>query len=300
MLQKANADRAFSLLKTTLSKLYPVEHWTMSTTADAVYPFAPRFCWAFFRADPEMLGRLAEALRNYKGSMSWVFGPAPANTLCLVAAEPGSNQFVGYPPVSRSGALSAKEGAEQLSGPTEEFIDQAVTDVPYLCFYLEQCLGLEQLPPKSFDPQLIAPLDPPSVESAPFDFVERGMHVAWIVYGVTTESREGKGNGPFDRRMLHFSVTAEEWRRIDADTLDETYRPSGVTRSETGSFPFLAKIQEHESAYFRGVEVEALRQECLRARARTSTPLAIRGLDKLILLCSWAQHTAGDILLRAP
>lgn len=275
---KANTDApsAFSQLAATLSKLYPIEQWTMSTAADAEYPFAPRFCWEFFRADPDRLSRLSEAFRSYKGRVSWMLGPPSANAICLVATRSGTNQFVGYPAVSQT--QTPPKGLEPLAD--DEFVDQAVADVPSLCSYLERYLGLEQSASKSFDPQLIAPPDPPPVESAPVDFVERGMHVAWIVYGSASS----------DRQMLHFSVADKEWRRIEGHILEK----------DSDTFPLLTSIQETESAYFRGEEVEALRQECLRARAGTSTPSAIRGLDKLILLCHWARHLRGDLFLRAP
>jgi hypothetical protein len=294
-MEKIEATSVSLRLKTTLSKLYPIEHWAMSTRADAGYPFAPRFCWEFFRADPETLRRLSEAIRNYSGGVSWVFGPPSAGATCLVAAELGRGQFVGYPSID--GYPPVNGPMEPLTLPTEEFIDKALIDIRSLCSHLERDLGLEQLAAKSFDPRLIAPHDPPSVDIAPFDFVERGMHVAWIIHGGATESGAGKQASPRARQLLHFSVTAEEWRRIEAGLLDKDSQPNGVARP---SWLLLTKIQETESAYFRGTEVESLRQECLAVRASASTPLAIRGLDKLILLCNWAHHKAGDLFLRAP
>jgi hypothetical protein len=290
-MEEADPLSVFSQLKTTLSKLYPIEHWAISSKADAAYPFAPRFCWVYFRPDPETLGRLGEAIRDYKSSVSWVIGPPLNNATCLVAAKQGLGQFVGYPSIDRP--------AERQPLPTGEFVDQALADVPNLCAHLEQYLRLEHLAAKSFDSGLISPPDPPSADVAPFDFVERGMHVAWIVYTGRIEGREREGTSSGDRHMLHFSVTTKEWRQIEAELFDGA-TTAGVARSRNGAFPLLAKIQESESVYFRGAEVATLRQECLRARASTSKPLAIRGLDKLILLCNWAQHGAGDILLRAP
>lgn len=289
-MEEAHSLSVFSQLKTSLSKLYPIEHWATSLKTDAAYPFAPRFCWEFYRADPETLGRLGEAIRDYKGNVSWVVGPPLNNATCLVAVNRGLGQFVGYPSIDRA--------AEQQPLPTREFVDQALADVSKLSAHLERYLRLEHLAAKSFDPGLIAPPDPPSADAVPSDFVEQGMHVAWVVYtGRLEGAREGPS--PSDRRMLHFSVTTKEWRQIEAELFDET-TTTGVARSRSGEFPLVAKIQESESTYFRAGEIAALRQECLRARASTSNPLAIRGLDKLLLLCNWAQHGAGDILLRAP
>ena len=294
MAQKADPISVFSQLKTTLSKLYPIEHWTISTTADAINPFAPRFCWKFFRPDPEMLARLGEGIRSYKGNVNWVLGPPASNApICLVAARRNRNQFAGYPPISRPEVFSSNVGMELESIPTQELIDQALADVSNLCSHLERYLKLEGMPAKSFDSRLAAPHDPPSPESPPIDFVERGMHVAWIV-------QQGTNASSGDKRMLHFSVAEDEWRRIHDDILVDTSAVSAATRTEADSFPLLSRIEESESAYFRRAEVELLRQECLRARARTSDSLAIRGIDKLILICDWANHMAGEILLRAP
>ena len=291
MASRVDAIAAFSQLKTTLSKLYPIEHWTMSTTLDGTYPFAPRFCWQFFRADPETLRRLGEAIRSYPGDISWIIGPPLAKERCLIATMAG-NSFVGYPPISL-GAILTKENEVAQSPPTEEFVNQALADVPKLCSHLEGYLKLEGRSEKSFDYRLAVPADPPSLQSDPTDFVEPGMHVAWIV-------RTGVGHRETKRRMLHFSVTEDEWRRIHADILHGT---SSAREGEAGydaRFPLLSRIEETESICFAGAEVEALETECLRARARSSESLVIRGLDKLILLCHWAQHEASDLLLRAP
>jgi len=216
MVQKADPISVFSQLKTTLSKLYPIEHWTVSTTPDVMHPFAPRFCWGFFRPDAETLARLREGIRNYKGSVIWIFGPPEANApICLVAAKPGRNQFVGYPPFSRPEDLFAKEGMEPESIPTAESIDQAVADVPNLCSHLERYLKLEGMPAKAFDSGWIAPRDPPSLESSLVDFVEQGMHVASIVH-------QGTSSGSNDWQMLHFSVAEDELREIHTNILDNS------------------------------------------------------------------------------
>ncbi len=298
MEQELDTISVFSQLKTTLSKLYPIERWAASTTANAKQPFAPRFCWEFFRADPEVLARLGQAFRDYKGTVSWVFGPPSGSAICVVAVKDGQ-QFVGYPPLGRSDASAVINGTERESLSTREFIDQAIADVPNLCSHLERVLELGNLPSKSFDSRLIAPSDPPFLDSAPSDFVERGMHVAWIVHRTSTDGQRGETVSG-TRRMLHFSVTNNEWRTIHTDVLDKTPVADGISHPDTRSFPLLSRISEYESVYFRNVEVVALREECLRARSSTSTPLAIRGLDKILLLCNWAQRMAADIVLKAP
>jgi hypothetical protein len=294
MQENSNAASAFSQLRSTLSKLYPIEHWAASTTPDSTLPFVPRFCWEFFRPAPDTLRRLGDALRSYNGSISWVLGPPSAEGVCLVAAKAkNSNLFVGYPPVDNAQSLRS---AEQLAPATENFVNEALTDIPNLCFHLEKQLKLDSLAPKPFEPALIAPNDPPSPE-ATLDFVERGVHVTWIIV------QSGSTDNPktaSDRHMLHFSVRDNEWDRIRAAIAANSSSGSVATKPEAGQFPLLSRIEESESAYFTEGEAEPLRLECLRVRRGTSDPLAIRGLDKLILICNWARQLGGDILLRAP
>ena len=285
---------AFAQLRTTLGRLCPIEHWAVSTNANAINPFAPRVCWKFFRPRPEMLVRLGDGLSSYEGSVSWVFGPPESNApLCLVATKRDRNRLVGYPPISQPLLSPSDVGMELESLPTREFIDQAVADIPSLSSHLEKFLKLEDMPARLFDSSLVAPHDPPSPESPPKDFVEHGMHVAWIV-------QPGADDSSGNKRMLHFSVAEDEWRRIHDDILVDASHASVATRTETESFPLLSRIEEYEGAYFSRAEVGLLRQECVRARARTFDSLAIRGLDKLILICDWANHMSGEISLRAP
>jgi hypothetical protein len=290
--QKDDDIYAISQLKTTLSKLYPIEHWAASATPDLRNPFAPRFCWKFFRPDPDMLVRLGEVIRSYRGAVNWAFAAPEGNTpLCLVAAKPGSGQYAGYPPLNPLGGPLTKMEVEPMA--TQDLIARALADIPNLCSHLERHLKLEDMPAKSFDPGLLAPPTAPSLETAPIDFVERGMHVAWIVRPDTTA-------GPGARRMLHFSVTDDEWRRIRAEMLNISSGLSATPRTESEVFPLLSRIEEFESVYFRRSEVGSLRDECLRARASTSDSLAIRGLDKLVLICNWAERVNGEILLSGP
>ena len=300
--RSSNITSAFSQLKAILSRLYPVEHWTVSIAADAVHPLVPRFCWEFFRADPDSLSRLGNSLRNYKGNVSWVIGPPSGSAMCIVAMRHGANGFVGYPPIAGPEDLRASVEARPPFEPSADFIDRAVADIPSLCSYLEQELGLKGLAEKLFDPRLVAPPEPPSSRATPFDFVEPGMHVAWIVKSGSTEEQEHEISPSNEKYMLHFGVREAEWRKIHTEILDRSFPLGDPTgrRAEPASFPLLSRIEETESVYFPRAEVEELRQECLRARSSTSDALAIRGLDKLIFLCAWARSDHADILLRAP
>jgi hypothetical protein len=171
MAERADADEAFSQIRTTLSKLCAIEVWTASTATDPLHPFAPRFCWEFFRADPDTLANLGRSLNSYKGGVAWVFGPSDIDGTCLVAAQHGRGQLVGYPPITANFPSST-----QLLAPADaEFIERAVADIASLC--AQKYLGLEHAATKVFDPGLAAPADPPSPTTPAVDFVERGVHV---------------------------------------------------------------------------------------------------------------------------
>ena len=146
--------------------------------------------------------------------------------------------------------------------------------------------------PQTFDPGWVAPAQSPFLYKRPIDFVEPGAHPAWIVWSDPHGPEESESQL---RRMLHFGVTEEEWRQIHADVLhagDESGASTG------NAFPHLSSIDPTDGAYFERGAIEALFAECLGARSRTTSPLAIRGLDKLILLCRWADHLSGDLYLQ--
>jgi len=122
MIQNQKDDDIYSIsqLKTTLSKLYPIEHWAASSTPDLRNPFAPRFCWKFFRPHPDDLARFGEVIRSYRGAVNWAFGAPEGNTaFCLVAAKPGRDQFAGYSPINpfRESTHQDGSGTYGNSGP---------------------------------------------------------------------------------------------------------------------------------------------------------------------------------------
>ncbi len=235
-----------------------------------------------------MLVRLDRALHNYKGRVSWMRGLSSESTpICLVAVRGDSSREVtGYPLLDASQicSLLAGLGGKQVPLSSEEFINQAVDDVPNLTAYLEQSLELKDVPTKELKP---AAEYPPSPDDEPIDFVEPGMHVVWII------QKDAQGEST-ERRFLHFDVTENEWRGIRTTFLGLT-----STSTDTSQFPLLSKIDPHDGAYFKRADVSLLRREILLVRSATRDTLTINGLDKLILICNWADHMSGDILFRA-
>jgi hypothetical protein len=295
---RESKSSVFLQLKNTLSKLYPIEESSFAIEPTDSYPFAPRFCWKFYRPDVEGSKRFGEAIRSYRGRVRWVLGPGIKELSCIVATndEPGSDsqRIVGYPPVAAtpSGSLS---DSGNLAMVNEQFVELAIADLPDFIEHLERSLHLEAVGPKSFDASMIAPLQPPPLGLVPPDFVERGMHVTWIIVQADKHQKTG---GMTERRMLHFGITDAEWSTICSEALGES--KDEMSQGRGADFPLLSRIKGYDSVLFEGSELYALRQECLKARARTSDPLAIRGLDKLLLMVNWARSLGGNLYMAGP
>jgi hypothetical protein len=285
------AASVFSPLKTVLSKVSPIESWKVSLTPTGPFESAPSIWWSFFRPEPEMLGRLSRAVDDYHGDVTWMLAPAGEGSgYYLVATRRKTSPFVGYPPIALDQEVIARRQPQRVS---REFLDAALADVPKLGSYLDRVLGLSAIRPKEFEARMIAPPEPPSLSEMPADFVERGVHTARIV------GRQGAGQPADTTRMLHFSVTLDEWLGIHTDVFGAQQK-SATLPAKAALFPLLFEIEEFDGAYFKGTEVEAFRKECVAARANVSNPVTIRGLDKLILMCNWAIHMGGDLSLDAP
>jgi hypothetical protein len=234
-----------------------------------------------------MLVRLDRAFQNYKGRVSWIRGLSSESTpICLLAVRGDSGRDVtGYPllDANQIGSLLAGLGGKQVPLPSEEFINQAVDDVANLTAYVEQYLELKDVPAKELKPADY----PPSPDDESIDFVEHGMHVVWII------QKDAQGEST-ERRFLHFGVTENEWNVIRTTFLGLTSTSAG-----TSQFPLLSKIDPHDGAYFKRADVSSLRREILLVRSATRDILTMNGLDKLILICNWADHMSADILFRA-
>src|ERR1700740_314562 len=215
----------FLQLKTTLSKLYPIEESSFALEPTLSQPIAPRFCWKFYRPDVVGYENFVNTVLSYQGRIRWVFGPEVRGMSCICATEADnrpvdSPTFVGYPPISSLDDNLLK-GSDQRLWPSKEFIDRTILDIPRFVAYLEKSLGLETLSPKLFDPKVIVPSEPPPSDSIPPDFLERGMHVTWIIQRQSEQQVKRPGSkASIQRKMLHFGVTEEEWHSIYSIVLD--------------------------------------------------------------------------------
>lgn len=301
-MEQNSSDSVFSQLRTTLSKLYPIEDSTFVLEPTESNSMVPRFCWKFFRPDVEGYKHFVEAVRSYRGTVRWVLGPGTNGLTCVVADGPNSNlpvnsSFVGYPPISNDSALG---NLRKSSQPTKEFIGQALSDVPMFAAYLEKSLNLENIAPKYFSPLLAAPASPRSPDSELSDFIEPGMQVTWITPDSSERvAADGRPRTQTERRMLHFGITGAEWGAIYSNLVASGSNAGGADSPKI-LFPLLLRFRSYESVYFKAFEVRELRKECVEARASTSDALAVRGLDKLVLICDWAESLAGNIYFAGP
>jgi hypothetical protein len=150
------------------------------------------------------------------------------------------------------------------------------------------------------------------IEPELVDFNDPGMHVTWLVRDTEAFFLNPGPTSERDR-MLHFGLKYREWLALYFDVL-------GVGRkwtppvTETASladnviisefdeditdYPLLSRINGMlYDAVFETDELEGLRQECLRVKSFAANGLALKGLDKLIQICQWAQQLNLSIFL---
>ena len=150
------------------------------------------------------------------------------------------------------------------------------------------------------------------VESELTDFHDPDMHVTWLVKDTDAFFLNPGPTSERDR-VLHFGLKYREWLALYFDVLgvgskwtppvtQTTSLAENVIISEftedIPAYPLLSRINgKYYDAVFETDEVEGLRAECLRVKSITTNPLAVRGLDKLIHICGWAQRLNLSILL---
>ena len=148
------------------------------------------------------------------------------------------------------------------------------------------------------------------------DFTEPGMHITWLVHDPEAFLVSPGPTSERDR-LLHFGLTYQEWKNLYFDVLAVHQTGRAKVRKESDSrnivisefdeseprlkeYPMLSRIRGilHD-AVFEVDEVEPLRQECIRVKTLTTDKVALRGLDKLLLICRWAKKLDLNIYLMA-
>jgi hypothetical protein len=145
------------------------------------------------------------------------------------------------------------------------------------------------------------------------DFHDPGMHVTWLVND--TEAFFQSPGPTSDRdRALGFGLTHPEWLALYFDVLGadraafDRFAAESAAKGrrcilaefdeEISGYPMLSRINGiYWDAVFERDEVEFLRQECLQVRSSTSNATALKGLEKLVKICDWAQRLNLSIFL---
>lgn len=154
----------------------------------------------------------------------------------------------------------------------------------------------------------------PTQDAKSEDSWEPEMPMTWLVRDTGAFGVGGK-TSPADH-CVDLRLTYQEWLAIyfDAVGLDksgyeeevakraseENRVPTFLTEldEEIPDFPLLSRIRgPFHDAVFEADEVNVLRQECLQVRTKTSNPLALEGLRKLLLICDRAQSLGLSVYL---
>jgi hypothetical protein len=279
-------------LRTTLGKMHPIEESEVTFTGVGKdHMGGPRFCWRFFRPNPDTFRRLAEAVSNFSGNLYWIVY-ASGSLSCIAPSEYGPGSSF-YSPVEEKRPLDHMNRQGSLN---EEFVAAALNEVPALCAHIEGALGLENRPTKVFDPASVAQQGPPSPNVELTDFVEPGM--TWIVKNPDQFAKSVHAESEANK-LLHFGVTLQEWHLIYSQLSGASEEKQGGSGTFAG-YPMLSRIEPYEGAIFQRREIDPLLNECLRARKSTSAVLSRRGLDKLILICYWARKLHYGLYLMGP
>ncbi len=269
------------MLHKTLSKLYPLESYSVVLEAAEGSSFVPRFCWRFCRPDVAGFKLFTEALSSYKGTVRWFLGGGPGGTVCIMASDESSNLQAKD---SRGISVPAGGNASQV----RKFIEKALIDLSSLCSHLEETMQLGNVEPKPFEYDFRNP--PP--ENQVIDFLDPDKcETVWVVADpqvfATVRHQESS-----TAKLLHFGLSLKDYEAIFS--LIQT----SATRQPT--YPLLSRFRAELPPVYNSVEIGGLREECLRARKSTTAKDAIYGLDKLLLMCNWAKQFGGGLYFQEP
>jgi hypothetical protein len=262
-------------LRITLSKIAPLEQWDSSWTS-----FGPNVCWRHFRPRPQQLRELWRVIREFEGRARWHGVDNCLRAGIGVAMMP---LLPGFPSLSFQ-PIPARSPISEV---------QADEDLAALAIEIEKQLGLSDVAPMHFSDSLLTK-EGLRKSHGPFeDFVDSGQRNVFLIF----DPRDSEVFAATEADiMLHFEPTDDESTAICGDIVgaDLTKRDfQSMTEQEAEgilrSFPFFWKVVDyHMGGYFNPEEVRNLHEECLALEQITSTPKAMRGIDKLKRIANWA------------
>jgi hypothetical protein len=272
-------------LMLALSKIAPLEQWNVSWSKSG-----PRVCWRFFRPNPQKVDGLWHTISSFEGDRRW--------HLVEDCLEAGTG-LVAVPAGFSLPASTVRGTKAEMSEA------EATRDLAKLADEIEKQLGLHDAKPMSFSNAL---LTKEGLRQAPGpfeDFKDGGQRIVYLI--VQPGASEVFEPTTADIQ-LHFEPMYDEMTAIFGDVVgtDLTLRDFGtLTVSEAAKiereFPTLWKISDYyKDAYMSPGKAEALSRECAVLDEIVSSPRAVRGLDKLARIASWASTKHYGVLFSAP
>ena len=170
---------------------------------------------------------------------------------------------------------------------------QAGEDLTALAIEIEKQLSLLNVATMAFSDSLLTK-EGLRKSHGPFEhFVDRGQRNVYLI--VHPEDSEVFAATKADI-MLHFEPMDHESTAICGDIVGANLTKRdfhSMTEDEAvkiqNSFPLFWRVSEyHEGSYLNPQEAHALREECVLLDQLITTPMAIRGLDKLMRIANWA------------
>jgi hypothetical protein len=275
-------------LKTTLSKIAPLEQWDLSWSSAG-----PKVCWQLFRPSPQHVRELWSAIQGFEGHTQW-----HGVDHCLV---PFSGRALLAP--SMAAAFTTPLHETPLSAQVNE--EEVSSDLEQLAIQIEKQLGLRDVSPMPFSDWLLTK-EGLRQSRGPFeDFLDGGQRLAYLIVDpksleVCTATEADIG--------LHFEPMCDEITAICGDLVgaDLTRREfQSMTNEEVeriqGSYPCFWKVADYyEEAYLNPHMAHALYEECLALEQMVSSPKGMRGMDKLKRIANWAVVKHYGVLLDPP
>lgn len=307
-----------------VSKLGPLEWWAFASSpsevkredypSDDTYeestagPF-PRFCFLPFRARPDAMHQLNEAIDQYQGDITWQMQDMRGHAsyqICIVATgvkpPPGQNRTLisslSIPQERQALEEAIKKALEHPFWAEPGFQKRAMADIPELGAYLETHFDLREKPSLQFDPEWLTAEGLARTPGEFEDFDEPGDITAYLVRDpqayarsaqTSPEEATSESSSP-DDLILHFGLSVDE---VDALLSDLGQKDDG---NGVPSLPLLSRIENPEGMY-QPAEIERLLAELHGARQVVKAPQAIRCLDKLKRMATWAHKMENGIFL---
>ena len=278
-----------------VSKLAPLEWWSYQESIADVkredYPSDwrfqlarqntwefPRFCFWLFRPSNESYMALFHAVDEYQGTVSWQMHDD------CIGAWPSSGKFMT--PVLGTEAKKLEDFVRNPPQADPAFVKKAVADIPVLCTYLEQRLGLQARIPADFDPRWLTRQGLAQSRGEFEEFFEPG---SWTVFLARDPNAYAKTFQPTSSADRSLSIG------IGMFQCDELLKELGAKWNDAGQllaltgFPMLSRFPDIASdAVYQPDEIEPLLTELLRAQDGVRKSQSLRGLDNLIRTARWA------------